>query len=327
VPPELAELCVAATKLHPADRIASAELLHDAIERYLDGDRDLELRRAGARSHAADAKAAADKLAREEDSGLRAIALRELGKALALDADNKDALGTLVRLLTTPPKVLPAQVVAEQAADLKRSIRMGGAAAMLIYGYILLMAITLSQIGVQDWSAFILVHAGWSASLLGGLFTYFRPSYKALFTTFMMGTFTSMLAVIVNGPYLVVPTLLTSHAVLFALVRLRRLRLTMIGICCTAWSVVVFGEHWGLFPQTVGFIDHDMIIHSTVMDLPPTGTTIYMWGVVLFGMIGPPLLVGAMRAASISTAQQLRLQAWQLRQLVSDDPNVGPSEA
>ena len=101
----------------------------------------------------------------------------------------------------------------------------------------------------------------------------------------------------------------------------------MIGICCSAWSLVVFGERWGLFPQSVGFIDHDMIIHSTVMDLPPTGTTIYMWGVVLAGMIGPPLLVGAMRAASTRTAQQLRLQAWQLRQLVSDDPNVGPSEA
>ena len=327
VPPELAELCVAATRLHPADRIASAEQLHEALERYLDGDRDLELRREGARTHAAAARDAADKLAEADESPLRATALRDVGKALALDPDNKDALGILVRLLTTPPTVLPLQVVAEQAEDLRRTIRMGGAGAMLLYGYIVLNATALSRIGVQQWGVFIFLHAMWLTAFVGGLFTFLRPSYKSLFVTFLLGMLTSVLATIVNGPYLVVPTLITSHAVLYALVRLRWLRLTMIGISCAAWSTAVFGEHFGLFPQTVGFIDHDMIIHSTVMELPPLGTTIYMWGVVLAGIIGPPLLVGAMRSASTRTAEQLRLQAWQLRQLVSDDAKVGPGGA
>src|SRR5262249_28317925 len=45
VPPELEVTCVRATKLAPADRFASARELCAAVERYLDGDRDLARRR------------------------------------------------------------------------------------------------------------------------------------------------------------------------------------------------------------------------------------------------------------------------------------------
>ncbi len=52
VPPELEEICVKATRNDPKHRYQSARELHEAVERYLDGDRDVEARRKMARSHA-----------------------------------------------------------------------------------------------------------------------------------------------------------------------------------------------------------------------------------------------------------------------------------
>jgi len=44
IAPELDAICVKATALDPADRFPSARALHDAVERFLEGERDLELR-------------------------------------------------------------------------------------------------------------------------------------------------------------------------------------------------------------------------------------------------------------------------------------------
>ncbi|HVY45658.1 MAG TPA: serine/threonine-protein kinase, partial [Minicystis sp.] len=52
VPPELDAICVRATALDPAERFPSARALHDALERYLDGDRDVAHRAELAERHA-----------------------------------------------------------------------------------------------------------------------------------------------------------------------------------------------------------------------------------------------------------------------------------
>jgi hypothetical protein len=85
-PPELDKICVRATALAPADRFQSARELHLAIERFLDGDRDLELRRELAARHASAAAESAERV-RGQDSPEheeRRRALREVGQALAL---------------------------------------------------------------------------------------------------------------------------------------------------------------------------------------------------------------------------------------------------
>ncbi|MEO7330035.1 MAG: serine/threonine-protein kinase, partial [Minicystis sp.] len=59
IPPELEAICVKATSIDPAERFQTARLLHEAVERFLDGDRDLVRRREMAEKHArAAAKAA-----------------------------------------------------------------------------------------------------------------------------------------------------------------------------------------------------------------------------------------------------------------------------
>jgi serine/threonine-protein kinase len=137
VPPELDGICAKATALAPEDRFASARALHEAVERYLDGDRDVELRRQLASGHA-DAAAEAAALARAPGDGAgeaRRSAMREVGRALALDPQNESALRTLVSLLTEPPREIPPEARAEmeESAHVQSRLaaRIGGVGYLL----------------------------------------------------------------------------------------------------------------------------------------------------------------------------------------------------
>ncbi|MDQ3368445.1 MAG: serine/threonine protein kinase, partial [Myxococcota bacterium] len=82
IPPELDELCVLATRTQRDDRIQTARDLGDRVQRFLDGDRDVALRRDLARTHLDRATAAFE--AGDSDD-LRALAMREAAAAMALD--------------------------------------------------------------------------------------------------------------------------------------------------------------------------------------------------------------------------------------------------
>jgi type VI secretion system VgrG family protein len=92
IPPELDEICVRATARDRDKRYPSARALHEAIERFLDGDRNLEQRRAVASEHAvrAEQAVAAALAAQGQDAeAARRAALREVGRALALDPEKR----------------------------------------------------------------------------------------------------------------------------------------------------------------------------------------------------------------------------------------------
>jgi eukaryotic-like serine/threonine-protein kinase len=98
VPPELDDLCARATDADPMARPTARELA-DGIQNYLDGDRDVARRNELAAHHARRARAAAS--GRDDDA--RADAIREAGRALALDPDNADAQAILGRVLLEAP--------------------------------------------------------------------------------------------------------------------------------------------------------------------------------------------------------------------------------
>ena len=133
VPPELDAICVSATALAPGDRLASVRVLSDAVERFLDGDRDLALRRRLAADHAAQAAAMADAAVGDDDEAPRARAMQEVGRALALDADNHVARHAMIRLLTTPPRVRPAEARAALDASALESQRFAARTGAISY--------------------------------------------------------------------------------------------------------------------------------------------------------------------------------------------------
>src|SRR5262249_46719989 len=80
-PPALDAIGERATTVEPDARLGSARALGDAVQAYLDGDRDVAARVDLARHHIAEARAA---LAAGDDEAHRATAMRAAGRALAL---------------------------------------------------------------------------------------------------------------------------------------------------------------------------------------------------------------------------------------------------
>src|SRR5262249_51477023 len=85
IPPELDAVCFDALALRPGERPTARELA-DRVQAYLDGDRDLERRRALAADHLTAARTALTSTA--DDA--RATAMREAGHALALDRTSSE---------------------------------------------------------------------------------------------------------------------------------------------------------------------------------------------------------------------------------------------
>src|SRR5205823_1075659 len=87
VPPELEEACVKATMPDREERMQSAMELHEAIERYLEGDRDVKRRRALAGKHTRTAIALVAEMSElsnpthEQTKDLRGRAMREVMRA------------------------------------------------------------------------------------------------------------------------------------------------------------------------------------------------------------------------------------------------------
>ncbi|MGN6110070.1 MAG: serine/threonine-protein kinase, partial [Kofleriaceae bacterium] len=114
IPPELDALCVQATALDREQRVATARELGDRVHRFLDGDRDVALRRQLARGHLERATAA---FAAGDTDELRREAMREAAAALALDPALGDAAALVGRLMLEPPRVTPREVEAAIAED------------------------------------------------------------------------------------------------------------------------------------------------------------------------------------------------------------------
>lgn len=322
VAPELEDIVVRATKLHPDDRFPTALAMQEKLEAYLEGDRDRELRKVGARKHADSAKAAADEAlgqgAAAAKEAARETALREVGRALALDPENETALQTFVKLLTTAPREVPREVLEEDQVAIRRRLRMGGIAAACLYGYISVNAVTTLSLGVRDTLVFTLCHVGWAIAMLLSIAAAVRPSYKTLGAVLVTGVVTSVYLTNVYSPYLIVPTLLGVHAALFALVREWQLRLLGVLLTSIGWTVSLFGERLGLFPKTLAFEGGNLVIRSPVIDLPEGMMSFFMYSAVLVSILAPALVIGSLRAASAKNELAARVQAWQLRKLVGE---------
>ena len=116
--PELAAVVRQATEIERDERPASARALADTVQQFLDGDRDLALRRDLAREHLERAREA---LAAGRDSDdARRVAIEEGGRALALDPTLAPASALISSLLLAPPRTVPAEVERALADDGRR---------------------------------------------------------------------------------------------------------------------------------------------------------------------------------------------------------------
>jgi eukaryotic-like serine/threonine-protein kinase len=319
VPPELVAVCVAATAIAPSARPDGAGELARAIERYLEGDRDIELRRELARQHAAEAERAlqaGQELRRDE-------ALQAAGRALALDPESPVALGVLTRLLLDVPAELPAEVEAERAQWLNDEARSSARAGVWAYGVsLLLMMPMLSGARSFGWAA-----VGCAALLLaigvcavsGGARHY---SLAGRATSLLVVACLTSLAIAsasgLFGPLVLVPALATANTLALSLGTARKYGSIILGLGCAAVLVPSLLEWTGVLPQVYEFRDGAIVIHSAVVEfrVPPVG--LIASSLILVAV--PALVVWRFEAQLVALRRRLYLELWHLSQLVPGSP-------
>jgi serine/threonine-protein kinase len=324
IPSELDAICVKATQLERDHRFASVRELHDAIDRYLDGEQDLKLMREMAQAHARAAEVAAEYAlaggANSKEERVRA--LREVGRALALDPSHTEAQRVLLRLLAAPPGELPEEerlAVAEEEEDSGRfTANMSG-------WYHLTFLITTGLVfamGVKSWVALGLYAVVSAATAAIGFFSargLVSPSYR-LFANVICGTLAIGFMSTMFGPLFLIPGLaaMSTMAASFN-TPTRGARALVISIGVLAVVVPLALEQVGLLPPSYEFRDGYMLVLPRMHFFSPGATLLFLCYVGLGHIVSISVLMGRLNEARLAAIEKAHKQTWQLKQLVSDD--------
>jgi serine/threonine protein kinase len=336
VPPELDAICQRATAPDPSDRYASAKELSDAIERFLDGDRDAVRRRELAASYLAEAqRELPTDSSPTEAHRARVASLRHVFRAAALAPEEPEAVETLAKLVLDPPKGIPEDARAERDAldDLART---QGA----LLGYRAFLSFTLSfpimfLAGIRSWP---LVLGGLVAVLLAAF--VFRWVYRRSMahlnaplearTGALLGRgprtpqFALLLALCVVvvliqstwlGPFVLIPMATTIVTAIFTLYATPRERPWAIGVGAVTILLPFAAELVPGVPRGFTFDAGNVVLHPRALDLPPLATTVGLVYTTLGYVVLPALFLSRLKASLRQSEDRVFLQAWTLKQL------------
>lgn len=333
VAPELDALCSVALAQAPEDRLATARELAEGLERFLDGDRDLSLRRELARTHMEKTRAflssekktdetrARDKndVMSNSDESPRVLALREVIRALALDPEDHAAQRLFVELIVHT-KDVPREALPEftRAQDKSRAETMHGA----FYGLLAWLAVVpiVVTIGVQSKAA---VAATAIVDILAAAYAFYharRPSFGPLTSVTMAVLIASTVALTscYLGPFALVPTAAVSSHLIYAMQATPFERRIGMAVFVVLTSVPYVAEYLGIFGRTYIFEPDRLVILARAVALPETPTFLAMLYSTVSFIVFSGLLAGRMRDALAASERQKMVQAWLLRRLFPD---------
>ncbi len=313
IPPELDELCVAATQIDRESRLATARELGEGVQRYLDGDRDVEQRRKLAAEHLARARAVA-----ESDAD---TAMREAGRALALDPSLPGAAELVGRLMIEPPKTLSPELARSLDDSISeaqgRHARSGARYAATIYIPLLGGLVWLEASPIYIVATILLATAMIGAAWLGSK----RPRALPLaLAAIAINTGILLMVARAFTPFLIAPG--TAVIAVFVMLAGPIFRKPVVVIVLVLLSTLAILGPWlaevaGWVSQTTFVVGNHVELHA--VDLG-AGTFQIELAMVLFA----PLALGLTVVSALGFARsedaarrQLHVQAWRLRQLVS----------
>jgi serine/threonine-protein kinase len=314
-PPELDALCAQATQADPAARLPKARALGDAIEAFLDGDRDTAVRRELARGHLADAQAA---IARGDDEDNRKAAMAAAGRALALDPTATAAADLITSLVLRPPRELPAEVVEKLVRiDIETGRSQGRLAALSMIGYLGFVPLLLWT-GVRD-NFFILAFVALTA--ISGLQVYSMtrgdemPVWRIYLSAILNATLIGLICRMV-GPFIVAPTLVATTLTAYA-AHPRFGRISIIATILAASVAVPWVlELAGVLSPTYSFENGTLVLHSSVLTFQSAPVQLAFAALLITLLAVVALLTRTNARRQRAAARQVELQAWHLRQLV-----------
>ncbi len=324
VPPELEAICVRATDKDAVNRHARARDLADAVESYLEGDRDVARRRSMAGKHT---RAAIDALAESADArtpeaakAARGRAIREVNHALAIDPQSQTALRTMMKIMTEAPSaVAPEAEAAAKASEdlaLRAVARRGTLAYLALTGNILLMGL----LGVVSWTGLVVACsfflAAAAVTAFGARLPSDRPVGGFILAVILLSSCGIAASSTLFGPLVYVPSLAAANVVVFAAGVGPRYRTFALACGLLAILVPLGLELGGVVDPGWVFRDGTIVILPRVVAFPGLATlgilTLASLGAVLF----PVLLVGAERDARVKAERDLVLHSQALAEFV-----------
>jgi len=326
VPPELVTIVARATARDPRDRFATAREMHEELERFMNGDRDLERRRELAREHAAAAYDAAMRALEGEHTpgqGQRALdemsrAMSEVSRAIALDPQNGEAMRTLVRLLTEVPRALPPQAQREIDAQARAWQRAGSRAAAFAYLSFTLYAPLGFFMGVRNWPMAMLPEVLWLAAAILSFYTSRHPDPKGQtgYSLILVSNLAIASTGWVFGPFVLVPALAAVNALSFIIGTDKSRRGPAIFMGCIAILLPLLLEWTGINTPSYAFEQGRLVILPRALGFPETATLAFLLVTSVALLVTPALLVGKFKDALTATENRLYMQTWHLRQFV-----------
>ena len=314
-PPELDELCTLATAPYSDVRLATARELGERVQRFLDGDRDLALRRTLAEQHLARARTAL--------AGDDRVAMLEAGRALALDPTLPGAPELVGRLMLEPPRVLPPAV--RDSLDQLHQAQSRDQAKIARMAYLLHVGplVFLIANGVRSWflvtTLAIAVTAVVACAWYGSVHVIRTEGLTARKAIVIVGNALTVLVYArMSSPFLVAPAAATLMiSALFGSPAYRRRAPVILAIMLTTLAIlgpwVAERVHW--VSPTIVFDKHLCIVSDAIRWSPASiliALTIYA-----IAFLYASAAITLRRAAIEESAQtQLHVHAWRLRQLV-----------
>nr|HEX4312374.1 serine/threonine-protein kinase [Kofleriaceae bacterium] len=315
VPPELDALVWEATATAPGDRIATARELGERVQLYLDGDRDLALRTQLAAEHFVRAQSA---FAGREDAHDRAQAMREAGRALALDPTLGGAAELVSRLMLEPPKVAPPELRAEIAADdLQQLARHASTGVRGFLGYATLVPLLFVS-GARGYAAALI------ALVVGAVFVLTRTpeAGKLGLRTFWNAAINVMLVGVLArtfSPFLLAPAIacVTANALVYAPTYDRRwMALLLVAAMAAVIIVPWLGEVVGVLPTTTTWGLDGVHLEAPGLRLSGALPGLLLVGATLAMIASSVGIAYGMSASDRELRRKMFLQTWQLKQLV-----------
>ncbi|TXH26426.1 MAG: serine/threonine protein kinase [Elusimicrobia bacterium] len=335
IAPELDAICLRCLQPDPDARFPTARALHDALDRYLAGERDVALRRELAARHVQNAADAVDAALRHDphDIALRRRALAEVGQAVALDPSEPRALELLHRLLLQPPQQVPAEVEDEVQANLARREQLGLGSLLLSGGAFLYLVPVLFWMGVRD----LRLMAG---LLLSGLVNLLVRWHASRPTTPVRFRYVAQLLSLgmyffigrILGPLWLVTVPLSVHTVFNALSGYVGPRRFAVLSCCIFLVAMVALEGLGVLTpsylalpieplQALGLLAKGssgtlFCVQPNLSALPYVSTLALLLGVSVLSLLFSATSIAQLPTQLLAAERQQALYVWQLRHLL-----------
>ncbi len=318
IAPELDGVCFDALAEEPGHRPTARELA-DRVQAYLDGDRDVERRRA----MAAEQLTAARQALKDDPKDGRATAVRRAGRALALDPESGDAASLVTTLLLEPPDKdhMPPDLVQYLAAEDRAFNSSRARQGMWTFLGLFSVWLALPFLHVKHWLPLIVFYV----LMGGGALMSWRNTRRGrshvpllLFVTAAIGVvFTRM-----SGPFILTPIVICAALMQLSAVRYIAQRSWILVIWCVVVVMTPFVLEWtGLLSSTYAVTGGTVISISDVFDMRRAVDETVLIIANLAFVTAAGVIAMFISRRRLELQRQQAVQAWHLRQLLPNARN------